>query len=169
MEARLERLRAVIKNDLDKLPDLPPKAEPLPEVKLAAKPNIKAQSKPEVKSQPKPAPKPNIGSILWPDAQPDSDSDDSEADCEIEFIRIDEEERVKELEEEDSSDENGSTIVSTMGKGMSPGQLTPVGQSFAAILAFSKFPYRYIPKGESEKVADRFFNGGKFFMREWDL
>jgi len=49
------------------------------------------------------------------------------------------------------------------------GQLTPVGEAFCPILPISKFPYKYISKTDSEKVADKFFNGGKFWTRQWDL
>jgi hypothetical protein len=172
MEARLARLRAVIKDDLEKLPDLPTMAEPKLEVKAAATPASIGPEKPEVKSQPKSALMPNLGAILWPDArEPDSDSDDSEADCEMEFIRVEEdEERIVELEKIDSSDEDNLASASTSKKdGLAKGQLAPLGQGFVTIIAFSKFPYMYVPKDESENVAGRFFNGGKFFMRNWDL
>jgi hypothetical protein len=146
VESRLARLRAAIKSDLDKLPDLPPKPEATPEPKVAARPAAQPARKPE------------------PD--PES-SDDSEAGCEIEFTRVYEEEKVTELS--DTYSDDGPTFASTMGNGMQLGQVTAVGQAFCAIFPFSKFPYRYIPKSDSERVADKFFNAGKFFMREWDL
>jgi hypothetical protein len=163
MEARLARLRDAIKDDLDKLPDLPSKVEPASEMEATA-------AQPTSNAQPKPAARPNLSSILWPESQPDLESDDSEADCEVQFIRVEDEERIEELEKNYPSNEDAPAIASTtLGRGMSKGQLTPIGQGFAAIVALSKFPYRNIPKNESENVADRFFNGGKFFMREWDL
>lgn len=175
MEARLDRLRAVIQSDLEKLPDIPapaPKAGPKLEVKAAAAPAFIVSPRPEVKSKPKPALIPNAGNIFWPEAQQYDDSDDdSEADYDMEFIRVEEDEgRIKELEKYNPCDEHVPAVVSTIKKGsLAKGQLVPQGQGFAAIIGFSKFPYKYLPKDQSENVADRFFNSGKFFMREWDL
>lgn len=178
MEARLARLRAAIKDDLEKLPDIP-KAEPKPEVKTDPKPEVKAAPtpafigppKPPPKSQQKPALRSNPGNVVWPEAQEDGSSDDSEADCDVEFVRVEEDEgRIKELEKEDSSDEDDMAIPRTVKKvKLAKGQLALQGQGYVAIIGFSKFPYKYISKDYSEKVADCFFNSGQFWMRDWDL
>lgn len=174
MDARLARLRAAIKDDLEKLPDVP-KAEPKPEVKHVPKPKVEATTpafigppRPPPKSQPQST---NPGNIIWPEAQEDGASDDSEADCDIEFIRVNEDEgRIKELEKDDSSAEDDIAIPRTLEKvKLAKGQLAPHGQGYVAIVGFSKFPYKYISKEYSEKVADCFFNAGKFWMRDWDL
>jgi hypothetical protein len=52
---------------------------------------------------------------------------------------------------------------------MQRGHLSPLGQSFCPVLVVSIFPYRYLPKMDSESVADMFFNAGKFWMRTWHL
>lgn len=174
METRLARLRAAIKDDLEKLPDVP-KAEPKPEVKPDPKLEVKAATpafigppRPPPKSQPKST---NPGNIIWPEAQEDGSSDDSEADCDVEFIRVEENKgRIKELEKDASSDEDHGAIPRTLEKvKLAKGQLAPQGQGYVAIVGFSKFPYKYISKEYSEKVADCFFNAGKFWMRDWDL
>lgn len=181
-EARLARLRAAIKPDLEKIPDKPkaepepevkpdPKPEPKPEVKAAPTPAFIGPPVPPPKSQPKPALKPNSGNIIWPEAQEDGSSDDSEADCDMEFIQVEEGEgRIKELEKDDSSDGDDVAIPRAIKKvKLVKGQLAPQGQGYVAIIGFSKFPYKYISKEYSEKVADVFFNSGKFWMRDWDL
>jgi hypothetical protein len=169
IEAKLARLRGAIKADLDKLPNLP---EPKPEVKATTNAAVYGPTKPAAEAQHKPAPKSNLGSIIWPDVhQPDSDSDDSEADCHIEFVRVEEDqEKIKEVEKDDSSDDHEPAVISPIKKGnLVRGELAPLGQAFVAIIGFSKFPYKYIHPDDSENVANRFFNAGKFFMREWHL
>ncbi|KAF2416198.1 hypothetical protein EJ08DRAFT_566986, partial [Tothia fuscella] len=49
------------------------------------------------------------------------------------------------------------------------GQMSSVGQSFCPVIVISKFPYKYIPKKDSEAVADKFFNAAKFWLRKLDL
>ncbi|TID24366.1 hypothetical protein E2P81_ATG02669 [Venturia nashicola] len=174
MEARMARLRVAIKDDLEKLPDVP-EAEPKPEVKPDRKSEVEASTpafvgppRPPPKSRPKPF---NPGSIIWPEAQEDGSSDDSEADCDMEFIRVKEDEgRIKELEKSASSDEDNIVTPRTLKKvKLAKGQLAPQGQGYVAVVGFSKFPYKYISKDDSETVADCFFNAGKFWMRDWDL
>jgi hypothetical protein len=41
--------------------------------------------------------------------------------------------------------------------------------TFCAISSVAKFPYKYIDKEHSERVADRFFNEGKFWDRTIDV
>lgn len=49
------------------------------------------------------------------------------------------------------------------------GEAAPLGTNFCPILAIAKFPYKYMDKGHSETVADRFFNAGQFWERNWNL
>lgn len=171
----MARLRSAIKDDLEKLPDIP-KAETEPEVKPAPKPEMKVAPtpafigppEPPLKAYQKPALKPKSGNIIWPE---DGSSDDSEADCEMDFIRVEEDEgKIKELEKDGSSNEDDTAISRSISEvKLDKGQLAPQGQGYVAIVGFSKFPYKYISKDYSEKVADCFFNAGKFWMRDWDL
>ena len=49
------------------------------------------------------------------------------------------------------------------------GQLTAPGESFAPIVAISKFPYKFVNEDASQPIASAFFDEGKFWTREWDL
>jgi hypothetical protein len=49
------------------------------------------------------------------------------------------------------------------------GELAEFGAWFAPIVAVSKFPYKYVETSAMQSIASAFFDGGKFWMREWDL
>ncbi|KAF1983932.1 hypothetical protein K402DRAFT_152266 [Aulographum hederae CBS 113979] len=50
------------------------------------------------------------------------------------------------------------------------GELADVKENFCPILPISKFPYKYIPgQKDTDLVAHEFFDGGKFWFRQWDL
>ncbi|KAJ9668170.1 hypothetical protein H2201_001599 [Coniosporium apollinis] len=49
------------------------------------------------------------------------------------------------------------------------GELAPLEDTFCPILPVSKYCYKFIGKKHSETVAEKFFNGGKFWQRTWDL
>ena len=49
------------------------------------------------------------------------------------------------------------------------GDVAPIGQAFAPILALSKYPYKFCEAKHKQDVASSFFDGGKFWAREWDL
>ncbi|KAF2091777.1 hypothetical protein K490DRAFT_33126 [Saccharata proteae CBS 121410] len=43
------------------------------------------------------------------------------------------------------------------------------GQEFCPILAVSKFPYKFVKRSHSDRVAKLFFDTGKFWKNEWEL
>lgn len=49
------------------------------------------------------------------------------------------------------------------------GQLSPPGTSFCPLIAMSKFPYTFVSSRYSEAVARKYFAGGKFWGRKWEL
>ncbi|KAF1816100.1 hypothetical protein P152DRAFT_389261, partial [Eremomyces bilateralis CBS 781.70] len=73
----------------------------------------------------------------------------------------------------ESGDENQSldaTIRDATGKKVwTRGDLSAPGEEFVPIVAAAKFPYKFAPKEHSEKIADRFFNAGKFHERPWEV
>jgi hypothetical protein len=171
----------MIKDDLEKLPDRPTSSQLEPELNENSIPAPNAQAEglilnpqygPQIIS---PA---EADELLANEEQYGSDSEDSEADCFVELIPVEEEE--EEVEEEyleqrifeDTSEDLGSPVplsVPVGEDGMKLGQVSVVGQAFCPVLSVSKFPYRYISKNDSEIVADKFFNAGKFWLRSWDL
>lgn len=52
---------------------------------------------------------------------------------------------------------------------LSKGELSPAGQQFTPITAFSKYPYKFCNLSNSQAIASAFFDAGKFWDREWDL
>ena len=49
------------------------------------------------------------------------------------------------------------------------GQPADPNQSFSPIVAVSRYPYKFVPKHLSEKIAEKFFVDSKFWYREWDV
>ncbi|KZF24156.1 hypothetical protein L228DRAFT_90810 [Xylona heveae TC161] len=49
------------------------------------------------------------------------------------------------------------------------GQLALPEQVFCPIQAVAKYPYRYVNKEAEEAIARKFFAGGKFYERNWDV
>lgn len=45
----------------------------------------------------------------------------------------------------------------------------PSDGTFCPLLALSKYPYKYLQGEMSQKVANRFFERGLFWKRQWDL
>ena len=103
-----------------------------------------------------------------------SDGEDSEAGFDLTIRRIHSSEQDQDLDADgiadgavDSSGQPKPTHVPDLA--MKPGQLSSSKDLFCPIVAVSKFPYKYLPRSESERVADRFFNAGRFWSRRWDL
>ncbi|GIJ87804.1 hypothetical protein Asppvi_006717 [Aspergillus pseudoviridinutans] len=46
---------------------------------------------------------------------------------------------------------------------------TPLDGFFCPLMAMSRYPYKFVSKELSQMVASRFFDGGKFWQRVWDL
>ncbi|RHZ66857.1 uncharacterized protein CDV56_101898 [Aspergillus thermomutatus] len=46
---------------------------------------------------------------------------------------------------------------------------TPLDGFFCPLIAMSRYPYKFVPKELSQTVASRFFDGGKFWQRVWDI
>lgn len=49
------------------------------------------------------------------------------------------------------------------------GALASPDQPFSPILPISKYPYKFVNQRDSQRIASKFFDAGKFWMREWDL
>ncbi|OJJ51670.1 hypothetical protein ASPZODRAFT_447596 [Penicilliopsis zonata CBS 506.65] len=84
-------------------------------------------------------------------------------------------ETVTHVAESDSNQSGGplETVNQQQGKWetdpvLHPEQL-PVENAFSPLLAVSRFPYKYIRGDLSQAVAKKFFDGGKFWTRGWDL
>jgi hypothetical protein len=101
-----------------------------------------------------------------------SDSEDSEAGYEMTIEQID----GVSADEHEITDESTPEIddlnafASVTGLAMKPGQLGPSKLAYCPIIAVSKLPYKWLrDEDPEEKIADRFFNAGKFWHRPWDL
>lgn len=56
-----------------------------------------------------------------------------------------------------------------VGAKLSRGDVGSSGHSYCPIISVSKFPYKYISGSDSQRVAERFFDQGKFWQRGWEL
>jgi hypothetical protein len=176
--SRLERLRKMTAADLEKLPDLLPGPLPAPDTELALPIASLALTAKVVAPAAALAERPNLIASLsdW-----ESESE-WEGDCHIEMTLISEAERTlsqtynkdghrskSDGSSSDFSEEEVYAEPAAGNNGLQWGQLSPVGQSFCPVLPVSKFPYKCIPKKDSESVADKFFKAGQFWARELDL
>jgi hypothetical protein len=159
--SRVERMRRAMQADLDKLPDeSPPKPKPKKEELVQVR---CGSASTDVKRD----------HVIT-----DTDSEDSEEDCEMEMIQIEPEETASNDvvgDDTDSSDEEAENEVparsgpGAISDNLIRGELSAIGEFFVPVVAFSKFPYKYITKNRKEDVADAFFNAGKFWDCTWDL
>jgi hypothetical protein len=185
---RLDRFKAAVKDDLDKLPDRP---KPVLPDTLSSEPAVVHDCDENVKPA---AAKNNLLNNQIEDTiiqtrnekitpintafdnlfltdNGDLDSDDSEAVCPIEIVPVIEDDPISEPEDVASAnhDVEQAKPVSSLGPEMRRGQVTTHGESFCPILALAKYPYNYVPKTDSQAVASAFFDNGQFWSREWDL
>jgi hypothetical protein len=178
--SRLERFKAAVKDDLDKLPDKPKVALPDPPPLESRGNNTTEGSKrptgPDTKSPPVAqedfAVRSNNEQITPPNTALERltiiddgalNSDDSEAGCQIEI------EPVTEDEERGHGEAKSAKPASELGPRLRRGQVTIHGEAFCPILPVAKYPYKYVPRAESQAVASAFFDNGQFWQREWDL
>jgi len=160
-------------SDMDKQTKIEPSIDDAKVVQIAADTNLQPQSAVNAPT--------SDGTLQWKEGgnaelgrnvlYVPSDADDSEAGCVLELIPV-----------LDGEEESPLTPIHTGGNvplgqgnsasasnGLKRGQLAPLDQAFCPILPLSKFPYKFMPKKDSEDVADKFFNAGKFWMRMWEL
>src|SRR5215469_6005675 len=182
--SRLERLKILLQADLAALPDMPlgldesdldqqAEVEPLIDdakvVQVTPDTNLHPQSAVNVPT--------SEGRLQWKESgdaeagsnflRVPSDADDSEAGCILELIPGPDGEEEPPLTPSHTGanlplGQSGSGFASN---GLRRGQLAPADQVFCPVLPLSKFPYKFIPKEDSEDVADKFFNAGKFWTR----
>jgi hypothetical protein len=186
--SRLERLKILLQADLAALPDLPlgldesdldqqAEIEPLIDdakvVQVAADTNLHPHSAvnaptSEGRLQGKESGDTEAGRNFL---RIPSDADDSDAGCTLELIRgpDDEEEPPLTPSHAGANLPFGQGVSASASNGLRRGQLAPADQVFCPILPLSKFPYMFLPKEDSENVADKFFNAGKFWTRMWEL
>ncbi|OCL09401.1 hypothetical protein AOQ84DRAFT_375871, partial [Glonium stellatum] len=56
-----------------------------------------------------------------------------------------------------------------LGTCLERGALASPDQTFSPIISISKYPYKFVNQRDSQRIASKFFDAGKFWMREWDL
>lgn len=116
----------------------------------------------------------------------DSSPEDSEADAELRAQRLvmassaDTAKRAAKLKKSVRPPVRSSTNSSTNGvrlpsrphhyvPDIALGKPAQSQQSFCPIEAVSKYPYKFVPKHLTEKIAEKFFVDSKFWYREWEV
>ena len=182
----MDRFKAAIKNDLDKLPDKPKPAEittpPAEDASNTKEPSTSTQSG-DTRSVADAVPQSTIKmehgqltpdetsfSHLTIDDQAALDSDDSEAGCPIgiEPVGSDEEDTSQNSKKANQAGMKPRQTT-RLGPQMRFMEVTKSGEGFCLILPIAKYPYKYVPKAHSQAVASAFFDNGQFWSREWDL
>jgi hypothetical protein len=174
--SRLERFKAAIKDDLDKIPNKPkevvlptpasrtegPETEPTNDDNGEMSSSSNGNSKRRVKTGYQTRFENALNSLTIDTATANSDS---EEDCEITIEPVEETESDTSV----SKDSFKSPPSTKLGPKMRVAQVTLHGEAFCPILPVAKYPYKYVPKASSQAVASSFFDQGQFWAREWDL
>lgn len=180
--SRLERLRELLHADLAALPDVPLDLDdsdgdlrPNNEPGVAPAEN---DQKPKGVNADAEAADDSHNPTSWVDAETQrnyllvpSDAEDSDAGCVLELVPLTDQDEAPALTPDctgvNTSLEVEESLIPSLG--LRRGQLAPPSLAFCPIIALAKFPYKHIEKAKSERVADFFFNAGKFWTRTWDL
>lgn len=139
--ARLERLRNIVQQDLDALPDRP-SAEP--------------SDRPAAFVQPQPDPAP-----IAPEPNTDrrfvlvKDADSSY--------------NPKSMPKPASTTAPPKLAALLPSNNLNRGDLGSATEHYSPIVALSRYPYKWCNKTHSQDIASAFFDEGKFWAREWDL
>lgn len=188
---RLERLQRLIKADLEALPDISPQLAISDDEESIGGVPIPSEVPPHSEATPATA----IGTHTLPllDSSqnltaPECDNYESESeseqapDAELEgrLVRIPQpepevnlERRFVLLKDVKSCWSADKEIVPSMSQlpdtCLERGALASPDQTFSPILPISKYPYKFVNQRDSQRIASKFFDAGKFWMREWDL
>ena len=188
---RLERLQRLIKADLEALPDISPQLAISDDEESIGGVPIPS----EVPSHSEVTPATAIDTHTLPllDSSqnltaPECDNHESESeseqtpDAEFErrFVRIPQpepevnlERRFVLLNDVKSCWSADKEIVPSMSQlpdtCLERGALASPDQTFSPILPISKYPYKFVNQRDSQRITSKFFDAGKFWMREWGL
>ena len=189
---RLERLQRLVKADLEALPDISPQLaisydeEPIGGVPIPSE---------EVPSHSKATPAAAIDTHAPPlldnsknltvpecdNCELESESDQAlDAELERRFVRIPRPEPEANLERRfvllkdvkscwSADEEIAPSMSQHPDTCLERGALASPDQTFSPILPVSKYPYKFVNRRDSQRIASKFFDAGKFWMREWDL
>ncbi|KAF1830103.1 hypothetical protein BDW02DRAFT_534828 [Decorospora gaudefroyi] len=152
--ARLERLRNMLKADLEALPDRP--------ISPPAEPNGASDELPVPASKQSPS---NQTDMSTKEAQPAAN-----ANADRRFVWA------QDAESSFNPNLDSMRLSSTPPDTAEPavtdlqrGDLAPAHHHYTPILALAKYPYKYCSKNHAQDIASAFFDQGKFWKRKWDL
>ena len=188
IKSRLERFKALAKSDLDKLPDRKENAQggvavsadsgsnttatpaqaPLEKSPVAEKPSEETFSQKEPSTNMAPEkqssnPKMNVAESVADPSEPEKPSSTPEL----------EDKKSKSFDlpyrPRQSLDAVGADGTQGAAAGPVRGSLADVKTNFVPIMPLSKYPYKFAYNTDGDKIAKRFFDQGKFWMRTWEL
>jgi len=186
---RLERLQRLVKADLEALPGISPQLAISDEESIGGVPIPS-----EVPSHSEATPATAIDTHTLPlldnsknltapkcdNYESESESEAPDAELERRFVRIPQPEPeasperrfvlLKDVKSCWSADEEIAPSMSQLPDTcLERGALASPDQTFSPILPTSKYPYKFVNQRDSQRIASKFFDAGKFWMREWDL
>ena len=190
---RLERLQRLVKADLEALPDISPQLAisdeesiggvPIPSEEVPSHSEATPATAIDTHTLPILDNSKNLTTPEYDNYESESESEqalDAELELERRFVRIPQPEPEANLERRFvllkdvkscwSADEEIVPFISQFpNTRLERGALASPDQTFSPILPISKYPYKFVNQRDSQRIASKFFDAGKFWMREWDL
>lgn len=147
--ARLERLRKIVQQDLDSLPDRP-SAE-----LIVSDSDTSGGVALEVADAPSKQPE----VIAEPQSEPAPITQEPNTDRRFVLLK----------DAESSYKPKSLPAARLPSNNLKRGDLGSATQHYSPIVALSKYPYKWCDKTHSQDIASALFDQGKFWAREWDL
>ncbi|KAF3045387.1 hypothetical protein E8E11_005590 [Didymella keratinophila] len=158
--ARLERLRKIVQQDLDALPDRP-SIEP-----IVSDSGTSGGVALEVIDAPSKQPEAIV------QTPPESAPITSEANTGCRFVLLKDAEssyNPKSMPKPAATSTPPKPAAPLPSNKLHRGDLGSATQHYSPVLALSRYPYKWCDKTHSQDIASAFFDQGKFWAREWDL
>jgi len=158
--ARLERLRKIVQQDLDALPDRPSIGP------IVSDSDTSGGIALEVIDAPSKQPEAIV------QTPPESVPITSAANTDRRFVLLKDAEssyNPKSMPKPAATDTTPKPAAPLPSKNLHRGDLGSATQHYSPVLALSRYPYRWCDKTHSQDIASAFFDQGKFWAREWDL
>ena len=158
--ARLERLRKIVQQDLDALPDLPP-TEP-----IFSDSDTSGGIALEVVDAPNKQPE----AIVQPQPEPTPITSDANTDRRFVLLKGAESSfNPKSMPKSATTTVPPKPAAPLPSNNLNRGDLGSATDHYSPVVALSRYPYKWCNKIHSQDIASAFFDQGKFWTREWDL
>jgi hypothetical protein len=157
--ARLERLRNIVQQDLDALPDRPA-AEP-----IVSDSDVSGGVPLELVHAPSKQPE----AIVQPQLHSTPITNEPITDRRFILLKAAESSYNPKSMPKSPITPTPPKPAALSATDLNRGDFGPATQHYSPIVALSKYPYKWCNKTHAQDIASAFFDQGKFWAREWDL